>query len=63
MDIQETKDMLLAIVACGFASQATVEKLKALADVTIKWTESLGLGTVDAQIVAKIRERINLGLS
>jgi hypothetical protein len=63
MDIQETKDMLLAIVACGFASQSTVEKLKALADVTIKWTESVGLSTVDSQIVAKIRERINLGLS
>jgi hypothetical protein len=63
MDIQETKDMLSAIVACGFASQATVAKLEALANVTIKWTESVGFGIVDAQSVAKIRERINLGIS
>ena len=62
MDIAETKDMLVAMVSCGFASQATVDKLKALANVTIKWTESVGLGSVDAQLVARLRERMNLGV-
>lgn len=62
MDLAETKDMLVAMVTCGFASQATVDKLKALANVTIKWTESVGLGSVDAQLIAKLRERMNLGV-
>jgi len=62
MDLAETKDMLVAIVSCGFASQATVDKLKALANVTIKWTESVGLGNVDVQMVARLRERMNLGV-
>jgi hypothetical protein len=62
MDIAETKDMLVAMVSCGFAPQATVDKLKALANVTIKWTESVGLGSVDAQLVARLRERMNLGV-
>jgi hypothetical protein len=62
MDLPETKQMLGAVVACGFASQETVGKLEALANITIKWTESVGLGSVDAQLIARLRERINLGV-
>lgn len=58
MDIQETKDMLAAIVACGFASQATIAKLEALANVTISWTESVGLPEVGIGLVRNARIRM-----
>ena len=59
---QTAIDMMHGLVSFGIATQAQIERLKSLQWVTIKWTESVGLGTVDAQSVAKIRERINLGI-
>jgi hypothetical protein len=63
MDIAETKDMLVAMVSCGFASQATVDKLKALANVTIKWTESVGLPNIEPGHVQSARRMIQNGVA
>jgi hypothetical protein len=63
MDLPETKQMLGAMVACGFASQETVGKLEALANVTIKWTESVGLPELGVGLVRNARKMIGGSLN
>ena len=58
MDLPETKGMLAAMVQCGFASQAVVDSLDALATITIKWTESVGLPEVGIGLVQNARKQI-----
>lgn len=58
MDLPETREMLSAIVACGFASQAVVDSLDALATITIKWTESVGLPEVGVGLVRNARSKM-----
>jgi|688.fasta_scaffold79896_10 hypothetical protein len=62
MDLADTQLMIGAMVQCQFATQAMANELLALADQTIKWTESVGLGSVDDREVARLRERMNLGV-
>jgi hypothetical protein len=62
MDLTDTQLMIGAMVQCQFATQAMADELLALADQTIKWTESVGLGSVDDREVARLRERMNLGV-
>jgi hypothetical protein len=62
MDLADTQLMIGAMVECNFATQAMADELLALADQTIKWTESVGLGSVDARMVARLRERMKLGV-
>jgi hypothetical protein len=62
MDLPATRGMVQALVQCQFATQAMADELLALADQTIKWTESVELGSVDARMVARLRERIKLGV-
>jgi hypothetical protein len=62
MDLTDTQLMIGAMVQCNFATQLMADELLALADQTIKWTESVGLGSVDNREVARLRERMNLGV-
>jgi len=62
MDLADTRLMIGAMVQCNFATQLMADELLALADQTIKWTESVGLGSVDNREVARLRERMNLGV-
>jgi hypothetical protein len=62
MDLADTQLMIGAMVQCNFATQLMADELLALADQTIKWTESVGLGSVDNREVARLRERMNLGV-
>jgi hypothetical protein len=62
MDLADTQLMIGAMVQCQFATQLMADDLLSLADQTIKWTESVGLGSVDDREVARLRERINLGV-
>jgi hypothetical protein len=62
MDLPSTRGMVQALVQCQFATQSMADELLALADQTIKWTESIGLGSVDDREVARLRERMNLGV-
>lgn len=63
LDKQTAIEMMQGLVSFGIATQAQIERLKSLRWRTIKWTESVGVGTLDVQEIAKLRERINLGLS
>jgi hypothetical protein len=58
MDLPETRAMLAAIVDCGFASQAIVDSLDALANVTIPWAESVGLPVVGVGLVRNARSKM-----
>ena len=59
---QTAIDMMHGLVSFEIATQAQIERLKSLQWVTIKWTESVGLGSVDVRTVARLRERMNLGV-
>jgi hypothetical protein len=62
MDLADTRLMIGAMVQCNFATQLMADELLALADQTIKWTESVGLGSVDDREVARLRERMKIGV-
>jgi hypothetical protein len=62
LDKQAAIDMMNGLISFGIATQAQIDRLKSLQWKTVKWTESLGLGSVDAKLIAKLRERINLGV-
>jgi hypothetical protein len=62
LDKQAAIDMMEGLVFFEIATQAKIERLKSLQWVTIKWTESVGLGSVDSRMVARLRERMNLGV-
>jgi hypothetical protein len=62
LDKQAAIDMMQGLVLFSIATQAQIERLKSLQWVTIKWTESVGLGSVDVRTVARLRERMNLGV-
>jgi hypothetical protein len=62
LDKQSAVAMMIGMVSHGLATQAQIDRLKSLQWITIKWTESVELGSVDARMVARLRERINLGV-
>jgi hypothetical protein len=58
MDLPETQEMLAAMVQCGFATEQQVASLDALADQTIKWTESVGLPEIGVGLVQNARKKM-----
>ena len=62
LDKQAAIDMMQGLVLFSIATQAQIERLKSLRWKTVKWTESVGLGSVDSRMVARLRERMNLGV-
>jgi hypothetical protein len=62
MDLPETQGMLGAMVQCGFATQAQVASLDALANKQVTWCESEGLPEIDLGHIVSARE-INNGIT
>jgi hypothetical protein len=60
MDLLSTRGMVQALVQCQFATQAMADELLALADQTIKWTESVGLPEAGVGLVRNARKKIGV---
>ena len=60
MDLADTQLMIGAMVECNFATQAMADELLALADQTIKWTESVGLPEIGVGLVRNARKKIGV---
>lgn len=58
MDLPSTREMLAAMVLCGFATQAHVDELIALGDQPIRWVDHVGIGTVGDGTIRSAREMI-----
>ena len=58
MDLADTQLMIGAMVQCQFATQAMADELLALADQTIKWTESVGLPEIGVGLVQNARKKM-----
>jgi len=56
MDLQETQEMLAAMVQCGFATEQQVASLDALADQTIRWVDYNGIGTLGVGLIRNARK-------
>ena len=56
MDLADTRLMVGAMVQCQFATQTMADELLALADQTIKWTESVGLPEIGVGLVRNARK-------
>ena len=56
MDLADTQLMVGAMVQCQFATQLMADELLALANQTIKWTESVGLPIATPGAVRVARE-------
>ena len=59
MDRPAVTQMRAALVQAGLCSQAQADALSALADVSIPWTESAGLGEVGIGMVINARRLTN----
>jgi hypothetical protein len=60
MDLPSTRGMVQALVQCQFATQAMADELLALADQTIKWTESVGLPEIGVGLVQNARKKMGV---
>jgi hypothetical protein len=60
MDLLSTRGMVQALVQCQFATQAMADELLALADQTIKWTESVGLPEIGVGLVRNARKKMGV---
>jgi hypothetical protein len=60
MDLPSTRGMVGALVQCSFATQAMADELLALADQTIKWTESVGLPEIGVGLVQNARKKMGV---
>jgi hypothetical protein len=58
MDLPDTRQMLGAMVQCGFALQSHVDELIALGDSEIRWVDQQGLGTVGDGTIRSMRAMI-----
>jgi hypothetical protein len=58
MDLADTQLMIGAMVQCQFATQSMADELLALADQTIKWTESVGLPEIGVGLVQNARKKM-----
>ncbi len=63
MNLPETQGMLAAMVQCGFATQAQVASLDALANKQVTWCESEGLPEIDLGHIVSAREMNNNGVA
>jgi hypothetical protein len=59
MDSEKAVGMKLAMIGCGFATQAQVTSLDALANKQVTWCESEGLPEIDLGHVVSARELNN----
>jgi hypothetical protein len=59
MDRESVVAMRAALVQAGICSQAQADALKALADVSIPWTESVGLPEIGVGLVINARRNPN----
>ena len=55
MDRPATQSMLAGLVAAGFLNQTQADAINALADATIRWTESVGLPEIGIGLVNNAR--------
>jgi hypothetical protein len=60
MDLVDTQLMIGAMVQCQFATQSMADELLALADQTIKWTESVGLPEIGVGLVRNARKMMGV---
>jgi hypothetical protein len=60
MDLADTQLMIGAMVQCQFATQSMADELLALANQTIKWTESVGLPEVGVGLVRNARRMMGV---
>ena len=60
MDLADTRLMIGAMVQCQFATQLMADELLALADETIKWTESVGLPEIGVGLVRNARKMMGV---
>lgn len=60
MDLADTQLMIGAMVECNFATQAMADELLALANQTIKWTESVGLPEVGVGLIGNARKKMGV---
>jgi hypothetical protein len=60
MDLADTQLMIGAMVQCQFATQSMADELLALADQTIKWTESVGLPEIGVGLVRNARKKMGV---
>jgi hypothetical protein len=60
MDLPATRGMVQALVQCQFATQAMADELLALADQTIRWTESVGLPEIGVGLVQNARRKMGV---
>jgi hypothetical protein len=60
MDLPDTQLMVGAMVQCQFATQTMADELLALADQTIKWTESVGLPEIGVGLVQNARKKMGV---
>ena len=60
MDLADTQLMVGAMVQCQFATQTMADELLALADQTIKWTESAGLPEIGVGLVRNARKKMGV---
>jgi predicted phage tail protein len=60
MDLADTQQMVGAMVQCQFATQAMADELLALANQTIKWTESAGLPEIGVGLVRNARKKMGV---
>ena len=58
MDLIDTRQMLGAMVQCGFASQAHTDELIALGDSQVRWVDQQGLGTIGDGTIRSMRAMI-----
>jgi hypothetical protein len=58
MDLLSTRGMVQALVQCQFATQAMADELLALADQTVRWVDSIGLGTIGDGTIKSLREML-----
>jgi hypothetical protein len=59
MDRPAVVGMRAALVQAGICSQAQADALSALADASIPWTESVGLGEVGIGMIVNARRMTN----
>jgi hypothetical protein len=63
MDSEGAVGMKMAMVQCGFATQAQVTSLDALANKQVTWAESEGLPEIDLGHIVSAREINNNGVA
>ena len=59
VDLAETQAMFGAMVSCGFATEANVGEMMALADQAVRWVDHYGHGNQSADSVRVARDELS----